>query len=117
MRLEHDLGSQPTSKIRPLLKRAEVAAALAVSMRTVDTLIAHGGLKVVRLGKSVRFRQEDIEAFNGGRTLLTIKARIDREPRIWKVYLNPSGEIVNGYDWGYAEEHGWEFITVQEVNQ
>jgi excisionase family DNA binding protein len=92
-----------------------VAAALAVSMRTVDTLISHGGLKVVRLGKSVRFRQEDIEAFNGGRTLLTIKAGNDRVPRTWKVYLNTSGEIVNGYDWGYAEEHGWEFITVREV--
>jgi len=117
MRLEHHLGSQSISKIRPLLKRAEVAAALAVSMRTVDTLIANGGLKVVRLGKSVRFRHEDIEAFNGGRTLLTIKAGIDREPRTWKVYLTPSEEITDGCDWGYAEQNGWEFITVQEVRQ
>jgi excisionase family DNA binding protein len=51
-----------TPTIRPLLKRQSVAAALDVSIRTVDTLIANGSLKVVRLGKSVRIRQEDLEA-------------------------------------------------------
>jgi excisionase family DNA binding protein len=54
------------STIRPLLKRQSVAAALAVSIRTVDTLIANGSLKVVRLGKSVRVRQEDLEALLEG---------------------------------------------------
>ena len=52
--------------LRPLLNRSAVAAALAVSLRTVDTLIANGSLRVVRLGKSVRIRQEDIEALLEG---------------------------------------------------
>lgn len=60
------MPSQTASTIRPLLKRPAVADALAVSMRTVDTLIANGSLKVVRLGKSVRVRQEDIEALLEG---------------------------------------------------
>ena len=60
------MSSAPASTIRPLLNRAAVAATLAVSIRTVDTLIANGSLKVVRLGKSVRVRQEDIEALLEG---------------------------------------------------
>jgi excisionase family DNA binding protein len=60
------MSSQTASTIRPLLNRAAVAATLAVSIRTVDTLIANGSLKVVRLGKSVRVRQEDIEALLKG---------------------------------------------------
>jgi excisionase family DNA binding protein len=60
------MPSRPTPTIRPLLNRAAVAATLAVSIRTVDTLIANGSLKVVRLGKSVRVRQEDIEALLEG---------------------------------------------------
>jgi excisionase family DNA binding protein len=60
------MSSQTASTIRPLLNRAAVAATLAVSIRTVDTLIANGSLKVVRLGKSVRVRQEDIEALLEG---------------------------------------------------
>jgi excisionase family DNA binding protein len=52
--------------LRPLLNRPAVATALAVSLRTVDTLIANGSLRVVRLGKSVRIRQEDIEALLEG---------------------------------------------------
>jgi len=60
------MPSQTAITIRPLLNRAAVAAALAVSIRTVDTLISNGSLKVVRLGKSVRVRQEDIEALLEG---------------------------------------------------
>ena len=60
------MPSQTAITIRPLLKRAAVAAALAVSIRTVDTLISNGSLKVVRLGKSVRVRQEDIEVLLEG---------------------------------------------------
>lgn len=60
------MPSQTAITIRPLLNRAAVAAALAVSIRTVDNLISNGSLKVVRLGKSVRVRQEDIEALLEG---------------------------------------------------
>jgi hypothetical protein len=41
--------------------------------------------------------------------------RIKPEPRIWKIYIDPSGQIVDGYDYNYARDQGWERITVQEV--
>jgi excisionase family DNA binding protein len=60
------MSNTSATTIRPLLNRAAVAATLAVSIRTVDTLIANGSLRPVRLGKAVRFRQEDVEAFLEG---------------------------------------------------
>jgi hypothetical protein len=41
--------------------------------------------------------------------------RIKPEPRIWKIYVDPSGQIVDGYDYNYAKDQGLERITVQEV--
>lgn len=44
----------------PLLNRKQAADILGVSLRTIDTLIANGTLRVVRLGASVRIRPEAI---------------------------------------------------------
>lgn len=41
--------------------------------------------------------------------------RIKPEPRTWEIYVDPSGQIVDGYDCDYAKHQGWERITVQEV--
>ncbi len=51
------------ARTESLLRKAEVAALLRVSIRTVDRLIASGQLPCVRLGESggaVRFRMEDV---------------------------------------------------------
>lgn len=44
-----------------LLTRFDAATALAVSLRTVDELIARGDLPVVRLGGCVRIRPSAID--------------------------------------------------------
>lgn len=44
----------------PLLNRKQAADILGVSLRTIDTLIFNGTLRVVRLGASVRIRPEAI---------------------------------------------------------
>lgn len=46
-----------------LLSRKDAAKALAISQRHLDSLIYAGALKVIRLGRSVRIRVADIEAF------------------------------------------------------
>ena len=51
---------------RPLLKPAEVAARLAVPIQTVYDWAAAGRLARVKLGRNVRFRPEDVEAFIAG---------------------------------------------------
>ena len=43
------------------------------------------------------------------------KYRIKPEPRTWEIYVDPSGQIVDGYDCDYAKHQGWERITVREV--
>ena len=41
--------------------------------------------------------------------------RIKPEPRTWKIYVDPSGQIADGYDYHYAKHQGWERITVKDV--
>jgi excisionase family DNA binding protein len=46
-----------------LLKLQDVAAHLQLSVRTIRRMIAGGRLPVVRLGRSIRVRRCDLEAF------------------------------------------------------
>ncbi len=46
-----------------LLRKNEVAGILGVSPRSVDRLRARGDLKAVRVLRSVRFAQADVEAY------------------------------------------------------
>lgn len=46
-----------------LLTRKDAAKILCVSLRTVDELIANGGILVVRINKCVRFRLSTLERF------------------------------------------------------
>ena len=60
------MSGQPISKIHGgLLSVDHVAKALAVSERTVRRIIASGELPIVRLGRSVRIRQLDLDALIG----------------------------------------------------
>jgi len=47
----------------PLLTRPQAAQALGISLRLVDSLLASGELKAVRIGASVRIRPTAIEYF------------------------------------------------------
>jgi excisionase family DNA binding protein len=49
-----------------LLTKQEVADRLKVSVRTVERMEAAGDLVAIRLGRSVRFRAEDVAALIGG---------------------------------------------------
>ena len=49
----------------PLLSVDGVAKALQLSVRTVRRMIASGEISIVRLGRSVRVRQLDIDALIG----------------------------------------------------
>ena len=50
-----------------MLTRKEAAARLAVSLRTLDGLIARGQLPAYRIGpKAVRLREADLEAYVAG---------------------------------------------------
>lgn len=53
-------GRSDWGPISPLLTAAEVAAILRVRRSRVYDLARHGQLPVVRLGRQVRFRLEDI---------------------------------------------------------
>lgn len=57
------MSSIPAPTISPLLDRKAVAEILNVSLRKVDYLTATGSIKVVRLGKAVRFTQAAISSF------------------------------------------------------
>lgn len=46
-----------------LLNRPQAAAFLGVAMRTLDEQTANGSLKVVRIGRAVRFRPATLEDF------------------------------------------------------
>lgn len=52
-----------TNDIKKLLKPQDVATILNVSRSFAYLLLQSGQLPIVRLGKSVRVRVEDIEAF------------------------------------------------------
>lgn len=45
-----------------LVNADEAAATLAVSRRTVERLARSGELRVVRIGRTVRFRRADLES-------------------------------------------------------
>lgn len=47
----------------PLLTIAEVAQALRCSKRTVEHLVSARSIRVVRIGRMVRFRPEDVAQF------------------------------------------------------
>ena len=49
--------------IAPLMKVSEAAAVLRVSTKTIRRLITKGDLQVVRVGRSVRLRQEEINCY------------------------------------------------------
>ena len=49
--------------VEPLLTAAEVAKILRLSVRSVRRLIAENELHVVRVGRSVRVRPEDLRSF------------------------------------------------------
>lgn len=57
------MSNRPPTTISPLLDRKDVAEILNVSLRTVDYLTATGNIKVVRLGKAVRFTEAAITSF------------------------------------------------------
>lgn len=48
---------------RPLLTKADVCARLAVSLRTLDRLIAQNALPTIKVGRAVRFDPADVEAY------------------------------------------------------
>lgn len=51
------------TKAQPLLTAAEVAEVLQVKVETVYRVTRRGGLAVCRIGRSNRYRPEDLEAF------------------------------------------------------
>jgi excisionase family DNA binding protein len=54
-------SKQMTQPSRLVYTISEAAEALALGMRTVQRLIARGELPVIRTGRSVRVRVEDLE--------------------------------------------------------
>ena len=57
-------GEHGSGKMKPgerYFTRAELARILKVSVRKVDSMIAYREIPVLRLGKLVRFRLEDVE--------------------------------------------------------
>ena len=51
-----------TAPLRPLLTVPEVAALLRLSPRSIRRLIDDGRLPIVRLGRAIRIRPQDVEA-------------------------------------------------------
>jgi excisionase family DNA binding protein len=49
--------------VEPLLTAADVAEILQLSVRTVRRLIAENKLPIVRIGRRVRMRGEDLRSF------------------------------------------------------
>lgn len=58
-----------------LLTLAQVAEQLAVSLRTVERLVARGELAVVRVGRQVRVRPQDMDAYLDAARLPTTAER------------------------------------------
>lgn len=65
-------STAPTAK---LLRIPEAASQLNICKRSMNTLIATRELAVVKIGRAVRFRQEDIDAFIARKII---------KPRGWK---------------------------------
>src|SRR5262249_13325721 len=61
-------ASSPTAAnpMRPLLTVPDVAELLRLSPRQVRRLIAEGRLPIVRLGRAIRIRPQDVEALVAG---------------------------------------------------
>ena len=55
---------------------AEVAGLLRVSNMTVYRLVQSGQLPAVRVGRSYRIREEDVDSFLGGQYTLPAKRRL-----------------------------------------
>ena len=58
--------TESTATTEQLLRPTEVASALAVSRETVINLVERGDIPTVRVGRQIRFRRSDIEAFMRG---------------------------------------------------
>jgi excisionase family DNA binding protein len=59
-------NTAPTEEFKLLFTQKESAAALAVSLRTVQHLIESGTLPVRRIGRRVLVHRRDLEAFARG---------------------------------------------------
>lgn len=57
------MSNRPAPTNTRLLDRKDLAEILNVSLRKVDYLTATGSIKVVRLGKTVRFTESAISSF------------------------------------------------------
>lgn len=66
-----------------LLTRQEAAERLTVTVRTLDTMIARGGLRAYRIGpKLVRIDEEDIDAYLKNRLVApVVKKKPELKPR------------------------------------
>ena len=59
-------GAAEASSMAPLINTGEAAGLLGIGKRTVQELMAARKLPYLRIGRSVRFRMEDITAFIEG---------------------------------------------------
>ncbi len=53
-------GAQPANFIPQMMSKADVADRLRISVRKVSDLAQSGRLPIIRVGGSVRFREEDV---------------------------------------------------------
>jgi excisionase family DNA binding protein len=51
------------ARLIQLLTRAEAAAGLSVSLRTIDNLVASGDLPAVKIGRAIRIRPSALDYF------------------------------------------------------
>lgn len=58
-----DPGAEAHTSARPLLDTNALAALLDVSPRTAHRLIADRELPVIKIGRAVRVRPEDVDAY------------------------------------------------------
>jgi excisionase family DNA binding protein len=58
-----------------LITKREAAARLHISVRFVETQVQRRALSVVKLGRAVRFRVKDIEAFIEANRLRAIEVK------------------------------------------
>ena len=71
------LNAPPTSNPDALLTYRQVAERLAVSERTVFSLIKAGSIPVAKIGRSVRVRPSDLQAYVAGLVTTTSGVRQD----------------------------------------
>jgi excisionase family DNA binding protein len=65
--------SEPQEIANSLLTKEEAARYLSISPSTISRLIHAGELVHVKIGKSLRFRREDIDAFIQSKTSKTLE--------------------------------------------